>query len=626
MKKKLLLTSILSVIMCMSLIVGATFALFTSQDEVDMTVTSGEVVIEAKITDTQYKTLTEDYTAFTGTKALDLGGSISVTEEGKVTFNKILPGDGIKFNIEVLNGSSVKVNYRTVITNSATSSDALFSVLSVKINNEEFNGEAVSNWDLLNVGTNGRTVEVKIELPEDVDGAEYMGQTCEFNVLVEAVQGNAPVANVNASGETKEETTLVDAMGNEAVAPAGVQLKDGANTLTLQVAKLENTEVETGNFVIEGTADAYAYNVSVPEVDPSNTKPIVITMDAPANKTGVVLFHKGVGMFEVASKDEVVNNNEFFYDPNGSITFATTGFSNFTLVAGLDGVAFVGTANQLTDALANANNTTVYLTNDILNVPVTTTAPYGNKYGVALNGMVLDGNGYTLDFNAPTGDNYGIMTTGGTIKNITITGVFRAVVLMCPTQNLYIDNAVIGDKDVCYGINTTETAPGIEELPEIYVSNSTLMAWNSIGDAVKFVSFKNCTFVQGTYYTNTYGRLVKPYVNAVFENCEFISKYYIDLSSLKEGNKVILSKCTVDGEELTIDKIVGEDVCGEGQISIELKDGSYLSSSNLADYVTISTVVYTAEELYNAFNNGDGNITLGGDINLDDLAGMFGNN
>ena len=90
-------------------------------------------------------------------------------------------------------------------------------------------------------------------------------------------------------------------------------------------------------------------------------------------------------------------------------------------------------------------------------------------------------------------------------------------------------------------------------------------------------------------------------VNAVFENCEFISKYYIDLSELGEQGKsgdndvvdpnakITLKNCTVNGVKLTKDNwaslIVDEDHCGEGQISIELKDGSYLTAENVVDYV-----------------------------------------
>ena len=79
-------------------------------------------------------------------------------------------------------------------------------------------------------------------------------------------------------------------------------------------------------------------------------------------------------------------------------------------------------------------------------------------------------------------------------------------------------------------------------------------------------------------------------MDTVFENCEFNSKFYIDLSAF-EGEQIVLKNCTVNGVLLTAenwkDLIVAEDDCGEGQISIEAKDGSYMTVSNVLDYVVI---------------------------------------
>ena len=246
----------------------------------------------------------------------------------------------------------------------------------------------------------------------------------------------------------------------------------------------------------------------------------------------------------------------------------------------------VSTAADLAAAAKEGKN--VILTNDIKDAKVNTTAPYGNKYGVAQNGGVIDGNGHVLDFDSPSGDNYGIMTSGGTIKNMTIGGVFRAIMIMNPTEDIYIDNVTIDDQDVCYAINTGE-GDGTKSL---YVSNSTIKGWNSYGNtAIKSVSFTNCTFGQGTYYNNVYGRLVKPYVNAIFDGCEFNSKVYLDLSALVADAKVVLNNCTVNGVKLTAENwtslIAPEDTCGDGQISIEGRGGSYMTAENIFDYVII---------------------------------------
>ena len=236
----------------------------------------------------------------------------------------------------------------------------------------------------------------------------------------------------------------------------------------------------------------------------------------------------------------------------------------------------------------------VVLSSDLNEVAVNTKAPYGNYYGFAQNGGIFDGKNYLLDFERGTQnsngkyDNYGIMTSGGTIQNMSITGVFRGIVIMSPTEDIIVDNVIMNDPDdygICYTINTAE-GNGTHSL---YVSNSILNGWCSIGTAVKDVNFTNCTFGQGLYYNDVFGRLVKPYVDAVFENCDFCNKFYIDLSALGEGQKVTLKNCTVNGMKITANNwtrlVAPEDTCGDGQISVELKNGTYLTASNVADYI-----------------------------------------
>ncbi|MBR3862995.1 MAG: hypothetical protein IKM42_05000, partial [Clostridia bacterium] len=152
-----------------------------------------------------------------------------------------------------------------------------------------------------------------------------------------------------------------------------------------------------------------------------------------------------------------------------------------------------------------------------------------------------------------------------------------------PTQDVVLENVISGG-DVCYALNTGEG----DGTYSLIATNCTFNGWSSIGTAVKDVTFTNCTFGQGDYYTNVYGRHVKPYVDTVFDGCEFNSKFYIDLSQLgKDGDsnvlnpnaKIVLRNCTVNGVKLTTDNymalVVAEDICGEGQITIESPNGSY---------------------------------------------------
>ena len=205
----------------------------------------------------------------------------------------------------------------------------------------------------------------------------------------------------------------------------------------------------------------------------------------------------------------------------------------------------VSNAEEIIESLAKGNN--VVMTQDIT-TEAATTAPYGNKYAFKLDGGVLDGNGHELKMEC-YGDDYGIMTSGGTIKNITIKEGCRAVMIMYPKQDVIIDNAKIGGDGVLYTINTGE---GGAEGVNLIVSNSELAGWTSYS-LIESATFTNVKFKQGTYYNNIYGRVLKPYVNTTMTNCSFVEHMNLDLSSLTAGHKITMVNCTVNGQDVNAD-------------------------------------------------------------------------
>lgn len=190
MKKKVLAMSLLTIIMCLSLIIGATLALFTSKSNVDIAVTSGNVEVVATVdaSEAQSKQLNEEYA-----KGLDhtFAKGVSING-GTVTLKDFVPGDGVKFDIKIQNESSVPVKYRTIVTNNG--SEELFNALDVTFDGEQ------PQWDELAVGSADKTVNVTVEFPDEADGVQ--NQTTTLTFTVEAVQGNAEVPTVvtNADG------------------------------------------------------------------------------------------------------------------------------------------------------------------------------------------------------------------------------------------------------------------------------------------------------------------------------------------------------------------------------------------------------------------------------------------
>lgn len=184
-------------------------------------------------------------------------------------------------------------------------------------------------------------------------------------------------------------------------------------------------------------------------------------------------------------------------------------------------------------------------------------APYGNKCGLVQSGFDIDGNGNTLSVTGG-GDTYAIMTSGGSISNITVAEGFRGVLVMSPTKDIIIDNVTSGP-NVGYALNTAEAG---DPDARIIATNSTFLGWCSWAN-IASASFTNCKFGQGTYYgdTSIYGRLFKPYVSTTFTDCEFGyncadgDKEYLDLSALKANQTVKLINCKVGDTVITASNI-----------------------------------------------------------------------
>lgn len=193
-KSKVLLTSAASIAMCASMIVGGTYALFTSESEVNITVASAKVDVKATVSDevTYYVNDVQENWTY---------GSVTITNGNTVAFDKMTPGDRAEFTINIQNNSDIPVKYRTVVAFVDDKDDAydltFFQGLEVSINGVQtsynLDWEQVSVWEELAVGTNPETVTVSIGLPcrgDEIDNL-YNGKTTKIVYRVEAVQGTA---------------------------------------------------------------------------------------------------------------------------------------------------------------------------------------------------------------------------------------------------------------------------------------------------------------------------------------------------------------------------------------------------------------------------------------------------
>ena len=214
MQKKVLLSSILVIALCLSAIAGSTYALFTDKAETSIAITSGNVEVDANmIIDSLYSAVASDayvsdylvdeygqnYAHAPQTGKFSNGGSAVVNSEGQIEVTHITPGDKFNAKIAIKNVGNVDMIYRFKIS----SNDKLAEVMVVKVldangnlidtvsSPEKFVELYTSKWtlDVIEEGEDA-TVYLSFELPVYV-GSAYERLDLTYDIVVEAVQGNA---------------------------------------------------------------------------------------------------------------------------------------------------------------------------------------------------------------------------------------------------------------------------------------------------------------------------------------------------------------------------------------------------------------------------------------------------
>lgn len=208
MKKKVLLSSCLTIALCLCLIAGSTLALFEKKAEVNIAVTAGKLDVTATIEDGKVLTQSAgDATEWSRTGAFANGGSATVTDNSNIVVSGMTPGDELKFNVNVTNKSNVATQYRVVWKSNAPASSAtvdLASTLKVQVfvGTEELNmADKESAYYQAPAATNAdgdvvTTFTVVVAFPNDAtdstvaDNDTFQGAVADLSFIVEAVQDN----------------------------------------------------------------------------------------------------------------------------------------------------------------------------------------------------------------------------------------------------------------------------------------------------------------------------------------------------------------------------------------------------------------------------------------------------
>ncbi len=225
MNKKVILSSILTLILCASFIVGGTFALFTSESKTNISVTSGKVDVVATIenlslyspelieTDGSYdENVNAASIAADGMSGVFVNGGTANLNGAVLTLDKITPGDMVTFQIKITNNSNVKTQYRTVIK--IVDDNGLAAGLDMIIDGVAYDGNSqYTNWAPLEVVEEVDVLDCSVALPTMGENQnQYQGKSCKLVYIVEAVQSNASTTNNVAEYEGTGYATLEAAL------------------------------------------------------------------------------------------------------------------------------------------------------------------------------------------------------------------------------------------------------------------------------------------------------------------------------------------------------------------------------------------------------------------------------
>lgn len=276
-KKGILVGAIATIALCVSIVAGATFALFTSETGTNVAVKSGTVNVTATIKDgitATHGVWSEEEGAYIVTPGL-FAGTAKLDNEKKqtLTLENIVPTDKVSFTIAVKNDSTVPIKYRTIVA--CTKDDGLAGGLSVTIDEQKFTTSAIGEWTQIAAKGEIADVNVTVELPFNASN-DYQNKSCTLSYKVEAVQANGKTNNgvtISGGSMTLNNNISVGVADDPNGAPVAVKASgegtnvtivggnydggSGANNQSVRVTDGATVTITGGNFTVGHDAKGY---------------------------------------------------------------------------------------------------------------------------------------------------------------------------------------------------------------------------------------------------------------------------------------------------------------------------------------------------------------------------------
>ena len=368
--KRTLLTSAVSLVLCICMLLGTTFAWFT-----DAVTSSGNIIASGKLDAEMYwsdKLLAADsdewnnadgtsvfnynnwepgytevrYVKVSNAGSLNFRWKLSIEAEGNVTDLS----DVIKvYYVNPVTAELTKEGLKS-LTPAGTLTDVLENntgldgrqltpdssvILAIAFHMDELADNKYQNKSLCDAG-----FSLKLLATQDIGESDSFGDDYDGNAFADifaGFQGGSAGAAVTTNDEGAT-TSAVSMSGGDVSAevPAGVKVADGVKSLELVISMMD---ASGANIQLGATEAMQSLDVHMEGVAEGNTIPMLITLreylPTGLNSGALRLYHVENGETVVMTQAaNPVNHNEFSYDPlTGSVTLAMASFSEVAVVA-----------------------------------------------------------------------------------------------------------------------------------------------------------------------------------------------------------------------------------------------------------------------------------------------------
>lgn len=393
--KRALVASVLSMILCVMMLVGTTFAWFTTRIESGVNeLLAGNLAVELAYSH-DMNTWTQVTSSTTGLFK-DKTGTAMFWEPGAtcVVYLKVTNKGGLaaKYDLmlniaEETQGTSILTDANNVhrpfklsdyilcgaanVTEAYTNGAAAAAVARTKLSEQD--GAILIRGNVPN-NNQGETLALVLHMPEDTDDiANYMPgndeqykptlklklkfvatqlasevDSFDKNYDRDAFYPTIPAYETTVTASANGDTTIKNSDNTLEITVPSVAATSGA-TLTM---KVKPTAAPTGIAVNNADTRVAAYDIHVDGLASNNEALVTVKLYIGKGLTDVTLYHNNAPMTLITSEPQ--SNNQYKYDAaTGYVTFATKSFSPFTVTYKVP-AAIIGTQGYSTLSAAFA--------------------------------------------------------------------------------------------------------------------------------------------------------------------------------------------------------------------------------------------------------------------------------